>query len=58
MDPVISWGIVTINAEAKIVKWTILEKDFSVVGRELGERARPGKKFWWGHWHQRPWVLI
>lgn len=42
---VISWGIVTANTEAtsnsaKTVKWTILETDFSVVGRELGERAQ------------------
>lgn len=48
-DPVviefIAQGIDAANAEvtsdsAKIVKWTILETDFSVVGGELGEQAR------------------
>lgn len=48
-DPVvmdfISQGIDAVNAQvtsdsAKIVKWTILETDFSMVGGELGEQAR------------------
>lgn len=44
----ISQGIDAANAEvtsnsAKIVKWTILETDFSMAGGELGEWARAGE---------------
>lgn len=48
-------GIVAANAEAasdsaRIVKWALLETDFSVAGGELGERTRLGTE----SWPQRP----